>query len=174
MSLTVLIGGARSGKSAAAVRLATAANAPVTFIATAEARDAEMATRIGRHRRERPSAWATVEAPIMLTDAVAAAPPGDSVIIDCLTLWVSNMIEADRGDDDVMAAADAFAGASVARPGSTFVVTNEVGAGLVPMEPLSRRYRDLLGLVNASVVASAERAYFMVAGRALALEVLVR
>jgi adenosyl cobinamide kinase/adenosyl cobinamide phosphate guanylyltransferase len=174
MSLTVLIGGARSGKSAAALRLATAANAPVTFVATAEARDAEMATRIGRHRRERPSAWATIEAPIMLTEALSGTPPGDAVIVDCLTLWVSNMIEADQQDDDVMAAAGAFASAAVARDGSTFVVTNEVGAGLVPMEPLSRRYRDLLGLVNASVVAAADHAKFLVAGRALALEELVR
>ncbi len=170
MPLTVLIGGARSGKSSAAVRRAMAIGAPVTFIATAEPRDAEMTERIARHRTERPDDWSTVEAPIAVVDAVTAAPVADTVIVDCLTLWVSNLLGAEWDDGLVVAAADALATAALAQPGATIVVTNEVGSGLVPMELLSRRYRDLLGTVNAIVAGPADHAYFMMAGRAVALD----
>lgn len=172
MPLTVLTGGARSGKSSAAVRLATATNAPVTFIATGEARDAEMAARIARHRAERPRHWNTVEAPIELAGALAAVPAGLTVIVDCLTLWVSNLIGAEWSDDLVVAATKSLAAGVVARTGTTIVVTNEVGGGVVPIEALSRRYRDLLGTVNAIVAAPADHAYLMVAGRAIALQPL--
>ena len=172
MPLIVLVGGARSGKSAAAVRLAAEAGAPVTFIATGEAGDDEMAARIASHRAGRPRDWTTIDAPIEVVDALAAVPGAQTAIVDCLTLWVSNLLGAGQDDDAVISRARAVTAAALARPGATIVVTNEVGAGLVPMERRSRRYRDLLGTVNALVAAPAHHAYLLVAGRALALHTL--
>lgn len=171
MALTVLLGGARSGKSTLAVRKAAAADAPVVFVATAEGRDEEMAERIARHRAERPDHWRTVEEPVDLLGAVAAAAPGDFLVVDCLSLWVSNLLETGLAEDDVAHAAVAVAAAASARPGTTIAVTNEVGMGLVPVYELGRRYRDLLGRVNAIWAAAADEALLVVAGRALVLEV---
>jgi adenosylcobinamide kinase / adenosylcobinamide-phosphate guanylyltransferase len=161
--LTVLLGGARSGKSALALRLA-AAHEPVVFVATAEARDDEMATRIEHHRRERPAEWLTVEEPLRLRPAIEGAPPGATLVIDCLSLWVANLLERGEPVDDGAAAVAA------ARPGLTIAVSNEVGLGIVPATPLGREYRDVLGRVNALWANAAERAYFVVAGRTLPLE----
>lgn len=177
MALIFLTGGARSGKSARAVGLARAASTDeVTFVATAEAGDAEMATRIRLHRAERPENWRTVEAPIDLEPAIAGLPPGGVGIIDCLSLWVSNLLAiaraADVGADvaaDIEAAGESAAKACAQSDGTWIVVSNEVGMGLVPMHPLGRDYRDLLGRVNATFSQHAELAQFMVAGRALTL-----
>lgn len=167
--LTLFTGGARSGKSTAAVRRAIAGGAPVAFLATGEAGDDEMAVRIARHRAERPAAWTTVEAPVAVVDALEARPDGETVIVDCLTLWVANLVAAGWDDERVVGGAEALARAARARVGDTIVVTNEVGSGLVPMAPESRRYRDLLGTVNARVAVGADEAYLIVAGRALVL-----
>ena len=163
MGLVLLIGGARSGKSALAVRMAAAQPAPTTLIATGEPGDDEMVARIEQHRRERPAEWTTVEEPLELADAIVNVPDRDCLIIDCLTLWTANML-AVRGADAVRVAA-----AAGARAGLTIAVTNEVGLGVVPDHVLGREYRDLLGRVNACWAAAAERAYLLVAGRALAL-----
>ena len=163
----MLVGGARSGKSALAVRLAAGTGAPVQVVATGEGRDDEMAERIARHRAERPPGWVTVEEPIALEQALSAAPPGACVIVDCLTLWTSNLLEA--GCADVDRAAAAAAGVAAARPGATIAVTNEVGSGLVPTDAGARRYRDVLGRVNAAWVEAADRALLLVAGRAVPL-----
>lgn len=168
MPLTVLIGGARSGKSSLALRLA-ADSGEVVFIATAEARDEEMAERIERHRRERPSGWRVVEEPVALRGAVEAAPPTACVVVDCLSLWVSNLVDAGWADDAVEAESEKTARAAADRPGPTVVVSNEVGLGVVPATPLGRRYRDLLGHVNAIFAAAAAEALFVVAGRTLLL-----
>jgi adenosylcobinamide kinase/adenosylcobinamide-phosphate guanylyltransferase len=168
VSLAVLIGGARSGKSALALERAAAA-AEVVFIATGEARDDEMAARIEQHRRERPGQWTTVEAPLALRDALESADPGACLIVDCLTLWVSNLVEAGRTDEEIEAQATEAVRVAGARPGATLVVTNEVGLGVVPDTPLGRRYRDLLGRVNAVFVSAADEALFVVAGRAIPL-----
>jgi adenosyl cobinamide kinase/adenosyl cobinamide phosphate guanylyltransferase len=168
MPLTVLIGGARSGKSALALRLATDAD-EVVFVATAEARDEEMAERIERHRRDRPSEWQVVEEPIALRSAISAAPPAADVIVECLSLWVANLLEAGWADEAVEAEGEQAARAAANRPGPTVVVTNEVGLGIVPETPLGRRYRDLLGRVNAIFAAAADEAHFVVAGRTLPL-----
>jgi adenosylcobinamide kinase/adenosylcobinamide-phosphate guanylyltransferase len=168
MPLIVLIGGARSGKSALALRLAADAE-EVVFVATAEARDEEMAERIERHRRERPSEWRLVEEPIALHEALGATPSAAWVIVECLSLWVSNLLEAGWTDEAVEAEAERVAHAAASRPGSTIVVTNEVGLGVVPETPLGRRYRDLLGRVNATFAAVAAQAHFVVAGQALPL-----
>lgn len=170
MTLTLLTGGARSGKSSIAVRRAQRSDRPVLFVATGQARDEEMADRIARHQQERPEGWTTVEAPLELVAAVTPLPGGSTVVVDCLSLWVSNLME--RGDDErtVVEQADALAAWATAYPGEVIVVTNEVGLGIVPMHPVSRDYRDRLGRVNATVSARADLAQLVVAGRTLTLD----
>src|SRR5689334_19130526 len=133
-SVTLITGGARSGKSAQA--LALAQQAPGTrrfFIATAEALDDEMRERIARHRASRGPGFVTIEEPIALADALAAlAGRADIVVVDCLTLWISNLLMARRGDGDILAAARGLARAMSRAPFTSFVVTDEVGAGIVP------------------------------------------
>jgi adenosylcobinamide kinase/adenosylcobinamide-phosphate guanylyltransferase len=167
MATVLLLGGARSGKSAMAVRLASNSGAPVTFIATALAGDGEMAERIRLHRESRPAAWKTAEAPLDVLGAVRSAAAGDFLVIDCLTLWVSNLLGQGAGAADIEAAADKIVLELQGR--SCVVVTNEVGLGIVPANDLARSFRDVLGSVNARLAASAERAILMVAGRALDL-----
>ena len=169
MGLTVLIGGARSGKSVLAVRAAEAHDGPVTFIATAEPRDDEMTARIARHRKTRPADWDTVEEPVDLAGAIAGAPSLACVIVDCLTLWVSNLLERGAGREDVEARSVEASKAATGRGAPVFVVTNEVGSGIVPMHPDTRSYRDLMGTVNAIFARDAEHVLLVVAGRALAL-----
>jgi adenosylcobinamide kinase / adenosylcobinamide-phosphate guanylyltransferase len=170
MGLSVLLGGARSGKSDLAAKLASASGRPVVMIVTGEARDEEMTERIRRHRAARPSSWQTVEASRGLREAVRELEGRTFAVLDCLTLWVSNMIEAGVSDDEIVEEAREIATTLAKRDASSVVVTNEVGLGIVPMHELARRYRDTLGRVNAAFVSEAERAYLMVAGRALSLE----
>jgi adenosyl cobinamide kinase/adenosyl cobinamide phosphate guanylyltransferase len=167
MSMTLLLGGARSGKSAMAVRLGEASSAPVTFIATALAGDDEMALRIARHQESRPVEWTTVEAPVDLLGAVRSATGGDFLVVDCLTVWVSNLLGQGALAADIDAAATAVLQSLRGR--DCVVVTNEVGLGIVPVNELARGFRDTLGSVNALFAASADQAVLMVAGRALDL-----
>ncbi|HEX7265554.1 MAG TPA: bifunctional adenosylcobinamide kinase/adenosylcobinamide-phosphate guanylyltransferase [Candidatus Dormibacteraeota bacterium] len=167
MSLALLLGGARSGKSAMAVRLAGASGSPVTFIATAVAGDDEMALRIARHRESRPAEWTTVEAPLDLLEAVRSAAAGDFLVVDCLTLWVSNLLG--QGADAAEIDAAAATVMQSLRGRDCVVVTNEVGLGIVPVNEMARGFRDTLGSVNALFAASADKAVLMVAGRALDL-----
>lgn len=169
MALTVVLGGARSGKSALAVRTAAGQPRPVVFIATGEAGDHEMAARIAAHRAQRPAGWRTVEEPVDLEGALGGCPPDAFVVVDCLTLWVANLLGRGQAGEAVTASAEGAAGAAAARPGPTVVVSNEVGSGIVPADPGTRRYRDVLGQVNSAFVAAAERAVLMVAGRVLPL-----
>ena len=168
--LTVLVGGARSGKSALAEQLGSQHHGDVTYIATCPriAGDAELADRIARHRSVRPAAWTTIEEQVDLAGAIREA--GDAmVIIDCLTTWVGNLLHHGKTADEVVnASADALAAARH-RTQATIVVSNEVGLGIVPSDQSTREYRDLLGQVNGAWVAGADRALFLVAGRALAL-----
>jgi adenosylcobinamide kinase/adenosylcobinamide-phosphate guanylyltransferase len=165
--LTLLLGGARSGKSALAVRWAQAFDGPVTVLATAEGRDDEMRARIAAHRSERPADWVTVEEPRAVPDVLAVSDPAALVVVDCLTLWVANLL--DRADAEVLADADALGRTAAARRVPTVVVSNEVGWGIVPADPSTRRYRDLLGGVNRVVAGHAGAAWLLVAGRVLAL-----
>jgi adenosylcobyric acid synthase len=155
--LVLLLGGARSGKSRFAQRLA---GPFATLIATAEAKDEEMAERIARHQRERPPTWETLEEPVDLVGALRAARHA-TVVVDCLTLWVSNLLE--RGLDP-LEAAEGFLEAVRKSGKRVILVSNEVGMGIVPANPLARRYRDLLGGVNARLGEEAEAVYLLVAG----------
>ena len=159
---TLLTGGARSGKSRTALRLADAAGAPVTFIATATAGDDEMAARIRRHQAERPDGWLTLEEPVSLDRALASVDDETTVVIDCLALWVTNQLDDD--DREICSRADELAAMIAGRSGTSIVVTNEVGFGIVPTNELARRFRDLLGSVNQRVGARADRTLLCVAG----------
>ena len=177
MALVFLLGGARSGKSALAVQLAHASESPVTVVATGEPRDEEMAERIRLHRAGRPQSWTTIEEPFDLSGTLERVDQGAAVVVECLALWVSNVLE--RGDSDAQVEQQARAAAEVAkaRDALTVVISNEVGLGIVPATPLGRRYRDVLGRVNAVWANLADEAAFVVAGRALrldSLETLVR
>ena len=167
--LTVLIGGARSGKSALAVDLATRSGRSVVFVATATRSDDEMADRITRHRAERPADWRTIEAPVDLVRALDEADDDACMVVDCLSLWTMNVFAADDDATVLGRVADQVA-RTRARSGPTIVVGNEVGTGIVPGDPASRRYRDLLGRVNAAWSRAADRAFLVVAGRVLALD----
>lgn len=167
--LIVLLGGARSGKSALAQRIASAQPQPVVVIATAEARDGDMADRIARHRADRPAGWQTIEEPLDVAGALTGVADTSCVIVDDLTVWLSNLME--RSDEaQILAAASAAAAAAARRPGLTIAVSNETGLGVVPVSALGRHYRDVLGRVNAIWAAAADESYLLVAGRLLALE----
>jgi adenosylcobinamide kinase/adenosylcobinamide-phosphate guanylyltransferase len=169
VSLSFLLGGARSGKSSLAVDLAREWAGPVTFIATAEAGDDEMAERIRRHRDERPESWATLEVPLDLRRAVEGVPHEAAIVLDCLSLWVTNLLG--RGDEpaEIESESAAVAALSARRQALTVVVSNEVGLGIVPATELGRSFRDVLGRVNAGWAREAEHAAFVVAGRSLPL-----
>jgi adenosylcobinamide kinase/adenosylcobinamide-phosphate guanylyltransferase len=160
-SLTFLLGGARSGKSAYAEKLATALPAPWTYIATAQAFDDEMAERIALHRARRGEGWSTVDAPLELAQALRAVPDGRPVLVDCLTLWFSNHMLAEH---DLDALSVELESALSAPRGPWFVVSNEVGLGIVPDSALGRRFRDAQGRLNQRIAALADRVFFMVAG----------
>ncbi|HKW72822.1 MAG TPA: bifunctional adenosylcobinamide kinase/adenosylcobinamide-phosphate guanylyltransferase [Candidatus Dormibacteraeota bacterium] len=168
MGYTLVLGGARSGKSDLARRLGVESGRAVSFIATATAGDDEMAQRIARHRASRPAGWSTVEAPLDLRAAIQAAGADDFVVVDCLTLWVSNLLGDGHRPDEVISLAEEAAHAMAMRHG--VVVSNEVGLGIVPANALARTYRDVLGAVNVLFAACSQRSLLMVAGRALELE----
>ena len=169
MALVVLTGGARSGKSRLAVELASCHGGPVVVVATAEALDEEMAERIRRHREQRPGEWATVEEPIELERVIGEAPPEAYLVIDCLTLWVANLIGRELPDDQILARSRVAASLAGGRPTGTVAVTNEVGSGVVPDNFLGRRFRDVLGSVNADWASAAARVGLVAAGRLLPL-----
>jgi adenosylcobinamide kinase / adenosylcobinamide-phosphate guanylyltransferase len=169
MSLVFLLGGARSGKSALAAELAARSGLPVTFLATGEARDDEMAERIARHRAARPAGWTTIEEPVDLADALARVAADDCLVLDCLSLWLANVLE--RGDEEEAVEQQAAEAAALvaARAPLSVAVSNEVGLGIVPASDLGRRYRDLLGRVNALWAEAASEAAFVAAGRLVPL-----
>jgi adenosylcobinamide kinase / adenosylcobinamide-phosphate guanylyltransferase len=170
MALTFLLGGARSGKSALAVRTASSWSGPVVFVATGTAGDEEMAERIRRHQAERPPGWSTVEEPVQLREALGGVPTDACLLVDCLSLWVANLLEAGWQDDAVEGEASAVARTAASREALTLVVSNEVGLGVVPETPLGRRYRDVLGRVNAIFAEAASEPLLVVAGRKIRLE----
>lgn len=167
---TLVLGGARSGKSrlAEARILAGPQNGPPVYIATAQAFDEEMTARIAAHRAQRAGAgWHTVEAPLALTGALEQAPPESPVLIDCLTLWLSNHLLA---GSDLPTEGARLARAIAAHPGPLVAVANEVGLGVVPDNALARRFRDEAGRLNQQLAAQAGRVILVTAGLPLALK----
>ena len=170
MTLTTLLvlGGARSGKSRyAEARILAAPGAPV-YIATAQAFDDEMADRIARHRRDRGAGWRTIEAPLELPEAIAAqSGAGFSVLVDCLTLWVTNLLMADADIDE---ATGRLLLALRTHEGPLAIVSNEIGLGIVPDNALSRQFRDAAGWLNQAVASAADEVQFIAAGLPLRLK----
>lgn len=172
-------GGARSGKSRFAERLAAESALPVVYIATMEPLDAELEERVAHHRARRPASWQTVEAPRDPAGALAAVEPGTCVLLDCLSLWVTNRLleHAEEPSWTDLLTLEAALGAELttllrcaeSRRGPTILVTNEVGAGVVPDTLLGRAFRDVLGRVNQQAATAASKAWLLVSGRALAL-----
>jgi adenosylcobinamide kinase/adenosylcobinamide-phosphate guanylyltransferase len=166
------LGGARSGKSGYAQRLAEAAAAAAerrpVFIATGEAGDAEMAERIAVHRAERGDRWTNLEAPLNLAGALRALAPEDLAVVDCLTLWLSNSMLA--GDENHGARLDALPAAIAVCPARLWLVSNEVGWGVVPDNALARRFRDEAGRLHQRVAELAEEVVLVVAGLPLRLK----
>jgi adenosylcobinamide kinase / adenosylcobinamide-phosphate guanylyltransferase len=158
---TLVLGGARSGKSLYAENLIVALQPPWTLVATAEAADAEMAERIAAHRLRRAKNWQTVEAPHDLSAALAAVATDTPVLVDCLTLWLSNRMLAGAELDAEIAR---FEAALDCRRAPVVLVSNEVGSGIVPGNALSRRFRDMQGRLNQRIAARADRVVLMVAG----------
>ena len=159
--LTLVLGGARSGKSRHAEALIEALPAPWSYIATAQAYDDEMRERIAGHRARRPDGWQTVDAPLELAEALAAQPAGRPILVDCLTLWLTNLILAER--DTAIATGELMAACREAQ-GPIVLVSNEVGLGIVPDNALARRFRDEAGRLHQRLASQAERVVFMVAG----------
>ena len=166
-SYLFLCGGARSGKSAFAVEVAERSGRPVTFVATADpGDDDDLWRRIERHRRDRPAHWNLREEPLELVEAIVALDGTVTVIVECLTLWTANLLQAGR---DPVTEAAALARGLQRRPGQGIVVSNEVGLGVHPPTALGREYRDVHGRVNQVVAAGTNTALFFVAGKAIAL-----
>lgn len=168
--LELILGGARSGKSRLAERLALESGLPVTYVATAQAGDGEMSARILQHCERRPEHWGLVEEPLALADALERlAAPGHCVLVDCLTLWVTNLLIHEdswrlRGE------IDALLETLPQLPGRIILVSNETGLGVVPMGELSRRYVDEAGWLHQSLAEVSERVVFTVAGLPMVLK----
>ena len=181
MTTTIILGGARSGKSAYAEKLAIESGKEVVYIATARAGDGEMAKRIETHRSNRPAHWTTVEEPLLLAAAIDKwSAPGRLLLIDCLTLWLTNLIFSvdqdcpEVGVIDLPAIFyeqnDALVAALHGARGDVVLVSNEVGLGIVPYGALSRCFADESGRMNQAVAAACDRALFIVAGMPLTLK----
>jgi adenosylcobinamide kinase / adenosylcobinamide-phosphate guanylyltransferase len=182
--LTLILGGARAGKTTFAERLAARHSGPICYVATAEARDDEMRARIAAHRSTRPSHWVTVEAPLEVTATLAAIERPPAVLLDCLTLWTSNLllreldpdaVTPDRAHRAEAVALDAV-GSLLCWQAETnvplYIVSNEVGLGVTPPYALGRVYQDVLGRLNQRVAVTAAEVYLVVAGLALPLKAL--
>ncbi|HUF55134.1 MAG TPA: bifunctional adenosylcobinamide kinase/adenosylcobinamide-phosphate guanylyltransferase [Thermohalobaculum sp.] len=163
--VSLILGGARSGKSARALSLADGPQR--LFVATAEALDDEMAARIAAHRAERGAEWALVEEPLELAPVLAAAPGDAVVVVDCLTLWLSNLMHHGR---DPEAEGERLAVALGETPARVILVSNEIGLGLVPADALSRAFRDAQGRLNRRVADAADHVEFVAAGLPLTLK----
>ncbi|MEO1458981.1 MAG: bifunctional adenosylcobinamide kinase/adenosylcobinamide-phosphate guanylyltransferase [Pseudomonadota bacterium] len=165
--VSLILGGARSGKSARALALAEAAPGPKRFVATAEAFDDEMRARIARHKTERGPEWGLLEVPLALAPAIAGARTREVLLIDCLTLWLSNLLHHER---DPEAETDALLDALAGSDARILLVSNEVGMGLVPMNALGRAFRDAQGRLNQRVAGAAGHVEFVAAGLPLLLK----
>jgi adenosylcobinamide kinase/adenosylcobinamide-phosphate guanylyltransferase len=171
-TLTLVLGGARSGKSRFAEGLIEATPLEPVYVATAEPLDAEMAARIADHRQRRGDRWRLVEAPLALAEAIASqAQPGRAILVDCLTLWLANLLLAGR---DPVGEGGRLLAVLGQVSGPVIIVSNEVGQGIVPLDPLSRRFVDEAGRLHQRLAAAADRVVLTVAGLPLELKPLER
>ena len=177
--ITFITGGARSGKSAYAVDLAKRSGRAVVYLATAEPIDDEMRTRIARHRAARPADWQTIEEPLALAGRIEdEVEPGSTVLVDCMTVWLGNVLEhhdqkgptLEAASDITLSEVERLCAVTEARQLSLIVISNEVGWGIVPADPLTRAYRDLLGEVNQRLAAVADNVVLLVSGIAVDLK----
>ena len=169
--IVLVVGGVRSGKSRYAQQLATSGKR-VAFIATAEARDEDMAQRIARHKEERPAAWTTIEEPLAIAEALRkCGNQFDTIVIDCLTVWASNLL-ANEGEaaDRIQSRASQFVQVLRQAPARVILVSNEVGSGIIPNSEMGRTYRDVLGGINQRVAAAADEVVLLVAGCPLVIK----
>lgn len=166
-NLTLVLGGASSGKSAFAEGLVVGTGKPRTYIATAQAFDAEMEAKIAQHQTDRGQGWNTIEAPLDVVAALAEVPAGGVILIDCLTLWLSNQMLAEA---DIDAEIARFLTATVTTKNPIVCVSNEVGMGLVPENALGRRFRDAQGTLNRQLAERADLAVFVAAGLPITLK----
>ena len=167
MSLVFITGGARSGKSNLAVQLAEKSGGKVAFIATARAGDEEMVRRILLHRKSRPGEWITIEEPIDAAFAINSAHGHDVVIVDCLTLLLSNLMFENNGmnePSDILNKIEEVAEAASSFEGTVMIVSNEVGMGIVPDNELARKFRDLAGKANQIMAGAADEVYVCFSG----------
>lgn len=168
LSVTLVLGGARSGKSAYGERLVEGFGGPMTYLATAEAGDDEMTARIAEHRSRRGNSWTTVEEPHELADAlVQADKPGGAILVDCLTLWLANLMAAQH---DIPAESQRLARTLEAVEGAVVLVANEVGLGIVPDNAQARAFRDHAGRLNQSIAQVAHNVVFVAAGLPMTLK----
>ncbi|MDT8316696.1 MAG: bifunctional adenosylcobinamide kinase/adenosylcobinamide-phosphate guanylyltransferase [bacterium] len=182
-----ITGGRRSGKSAYALDLAESIGKKRLYIATAEALDDEMKNRIARHQKERGDSWVTAEEPIDVAGVIEKAKGHDVILIDCLTLWLCNIMHKNvplpstpsregrgsnliEGDEEVLSRIDSLANACINNKTTVIAVTNELGLGVIPGDPLSRRYTDLAGIMNQRMAAAANRVVMTVSGIALTIK----
>jgi len=181
--LILVLGGARSGKSELAEKLASQLGGPVTYIATATVEDPEMAERVKLHQKRRPASWQTVEEPIKILEVLESGKPGEVFLLDCATLWLTNLLLEDDNlcydsttvekQDYIMELVKAAA-ETVNQGHHLIIVSSEIGLGLVPENPLSRAFRDLTGKVNQLLAAKADLVYFAIAGLPLEIKSLSR
>ena len=166
--VTLVLGGARSGKSRYGERLAAQSGLTPVYVATAEAFDAEMDERIGEHKARRGAQWRNVEEPLELLAALKANAQADKcLLVDCLTLWVTNCMLAER---DPVTACQSLVEALPSLPGPVIFISNETGLGIVPDNAMARRFRDMAGLVNQAIAAAADRVVFIAAGLPIVLK----
>ena len=169
MSIALILGGARSGKSRHAEGLVAASGLQPVYLATGQAFDGEMRERIAGHQARRPPPWRTVEEPLALAQALAReAAPDRALLVDCLTLWVTNLMMAERDAEAEFAALAAVLARPL--PGRVVLVSNEVGLSIVPENPMARRFRDLAGLLHQEIARIADEVCFVAAGLPLTLK----
>ena len=160
--LIFILGGARSGKSTYALKLAESTPGKRLYLATAEALDDEMAERIKKHKRGRGNNWTTIEEPVKIADVIAKDKKHDVILLDCITIWLSNLItnSASKIENYI----NSLVSACKKTKANIIVVSNEVGLGIVPDNPLAREFRDIAGIANQKIAAAADETYFVVSG----------
>lgn len=173
--LIFVTGGARSGKSAFALKLAESIHGKRLYLATAEALDNEMLKRIKQHKKERGNNWKTIESPIKITEVIKKNTGYDVILLDCLTVWISNMMHtanrpSGKGAGGITKGIHSLISACKNSKANIIVVSNEVGLGIVPDNPLARRFRDIAGISNQKMAEAADKVYFVVSGMEMRLK----